>query len=65
MSKLDRTMETEIGKGSIDFASIFKLAKLAGAVQFFVEQENNYVPNPYGSIAQSAAYIKNNLMQIH
>lgn len=62
MSKNNPEMETEIGKGTINFKDIFDHAKLAGAERFFVEQENNYVPDPFGSVAQSADYVKRKLM---
>jgi sugar phosphate isomerase/epimerase len=49
---------TEIGKGSIDFKTIMSKAKLAGLEHFIVEQENFSI-DPYTSIAESAAYVKN------
>lgn len=62
MSKNDPKVETEIGNGCIDFKAIFANASLAGAKRFFIEQENNYVPDPFGSVKQSAAFTRKNLM---
>ena len=62
MDKKDRSLNTEIGNGSIDFKAIFANAKLSGMKRFFVEQENNYVPNPLGAVATDYNYIKNSLI---
>jgi sugar phosphate isomerase/epimerase len=62
MSKNDPKVQTEVGKGSINFQEIFAQAKLAGTKRFFVEHENNYVPDPLRSIVTSAAYVKSSLM---
>lgn len=62
MDKADRTKQTEVGNGSIDFKAIFKFAKLSGMKHFYVEQENNYVPDPVGAVQTSAKYIKANLV---
>ncbi len=62
MDKLKPEWNTEIGNGSIDFKSIFANAKLSGMKYFFVEQENNYIPNPFGSVATSCNYVKKNLV---
>ncbi|HEY1024904.1 MAG TPA: sugar phosphate isomerase/epimerase [Sphingobacteriaceae bacterium] len=58
MSKTNRKENTEVGNGSIDYKSLFAHADKAGLKHYFVEQENNYTPDPYGSIASSAAFIK-------
>ncbi len=62
MDKNNRDLNTEIGSGSIDYKNIF--AKGASEVQYiFVEQENfAQGMDPYKSIAQSAAYVKNTLL---
>ena len=57
MDKTKRELNTEIGKGSIDFKQIFAHAKLAGLDYAFVEQEN-FKMDPYKSIAESAAWMK-------
>lgn len=57
--KTKTDLSTEIGKGSIDFKTILSKAKLAGLEHFIVEQENFTNIDPYTSIAQSAAYVKN------
>ena len=59
MDKTDPKLNTEIGKGSIDFKSIMKYAKLAGIKHFIVEQENYINIDPYISIAESSYYVKN------
>lgn len=63
MDKNDHTKNTEVGAGTIDFVKIFQYHIMAGEQETFMEQEN-YAPgmDPYTSIAQSAAYIKNKLL---
>ena len=58
MNKNDKTQNTEVGNGSLDFKTIFAAAKLAGVKHYIVEQENNYVPDFYGSIAASNKHVK-------
>ena len=63
MDKTTPTLNTEVGSGSIDFVKIFQYYTLAGEEQTFMEQENYAAGmDPYTSIAQSAAYIKNKLL---
>lgn len=62
MDKAKPEWNTEVGKGSIDFKSIFAEAKLSGMKNFFVEHETNYNPDPIGSIKTSCDYIKANLI---
>jgi len=62
MDKAKPEWNTEIGKGSIDFKSIFAQAKQSGMKNFFVEHETNYNPNPIESIKTSCDYIKANLL---
>lgn len=62
MDKLKPEWNTEVGKGSIDFKSIFAQAKRSGMTNFFVEHETNYNPNPIESVKTSCAYIKANLI---
>lgn len=57
--KKQTDLNTEIGKGSINFKRILSHAKLAGLKHFIVEQENFIHIDPYVSIAESAAYCKN------
>lgn len=64
MNKNDRTQNTEVGNGSLDFKSIFANAKLAGVKHYIVEQENNYVPDFYGSIAASNKQVKKLLKKV-
>ena len=59
MDKANRELNTEIGKGSIDFKTILSKAKLAGLKHYIVEQENYINIDPYTSITESAAYVKN------
>jgi len=58
MSKTDKTKNTEVGKGSIDFVKILKMAPKAGAKHFFVEQETGYSPDAVASARLSAQYLK-------
>ncbi|MEZ0129850.1 sugar phosphate isomerase/epimerase family protein [Flavobacterium sp. LBUM151] len=62
MDKLNPALNTEVGSGSIDFKTIFKEAKQAGMQHFFVEQENNYVPNSFESIKTSCDFISKQLL---
>ena len=63
MDKTTPTLNTEVGAGSVDFVKIFQYHTLAGEQQTFMEQENYAAGmDPYTSIAQSAAYIKNKLL---
>ncbi|MFN8251961.1 MAG: sugar phosphate isomerase/epimerase [Ferruginibacter sp.] len=62
MNKDDKTQNTEVGNGSVDFKTIFANAKLAGVKHYMMEQENNYKPDFYGSIKSSCSYIKSNLL---
>lgn len=62
MSKNNPALQTEVGNGRINFKEIFANAKLAGVERFFMEQEDNYVPDTFGSVAKSAAYIRKELM---
>ncbi len=61
MDKAKRELNTEIGKGSIDFKSIFAKAKLGGIKYYIVEQENFSI-DPYVSITESSRYLKNTLL---
>lgn len=62
MDKTNHNLNTEVGKGAIDFKAIFAKAKQSGAKHFFVEHETNYQPNELGSIKTSCAYVKENLL---
>ena len=57
--KTKTDLNTEIGKGSIDFKTIIPKAKAAGVTHFIVEQENFTNIDPYTSIKESADYVKN------
>jgi sugar phosphate isomerase/epimerase len=61
MDKANHELNTEIGSGTIDFKTILAKAKLAGIKHYIVEQENFTNIDPYKSIAQSSAYLKNKL----
>ncbi|WCT10876.1 sugar phosphate isomerase/epimerase family protein [Mucilaginibacter jinjuensis] len=61
MDKGQPELNTEVGKGSIDFKSIFAKAKLAGIKHFIVEQENFKI-DPYASITESSRYLRNVLL---
>jgi sugar phosphate isomerase/epimerase len=61
MDKTNHELNTEIGSGTVDFKTILAKAKLAGIKHYIVEQENFTNIDPYKSIAQSSAYLKNKL----
>jgi sugar phosphate isomerase/epimerase len=63
MDKKDRTLNTEIGNGSIDFKPIIASEKLAGIKHYYLEQENNYVPDRTTSIQNSFSFIRKNLLK--
>lgn len=63
MDKADRTKNTEVGNGTVDFKTIFASAKLAGVKHYIVEQENNYVPDIFTSIKTSCSYTKASLFK--
>jgi sugar phosphate isomerase/epimerase len=58
MDKTNKGLNTEIGKGSIDYVKILSKAKQGGVKHFIVEQENYINIDPYVSITESAKYIK-------
>ena len=62
MDKFNQALNTEIGSGSINFKSIFKVVKLSGMKHFFVEQENNYSPNIFDSIKTSYNFVSKDLI---
>lgn len=62
MDKSKREWNAEIGKGSIDFKTIFAEAKTSGMEHFFVEQETNYLPNPIESVKISCDYVSKHLL---
>ncbi|MCC9165512.1 sugar phosphate isomerase/epimerase family protein [Pontibacter harenae] len=61
MDKAARTLNTEVGSGTIDYKPIFEQADVSGVKRIFVEQEN-FAMDPYESISQSSSYVKNNLL---
>lgn len=63
MDKADKTKNTEVGKGLVDFKTIFANAKLSGVKHYLVEQENNYMPDIFTSIKTSCTYTKNKLLK--
>ena len=62
MDKANPALNTEIGSGSIDFKPFFTAAKQSGMIHFFVEQENNYIPNSFDSIKTSYDFIAKKLI---
>ena len=62
MDKQNNKINTEVGKGKIDFKSIFAHAKKAGIKHYIVEQEN-FAIDPYVSISESCQYLKNVLLK--
>jgi sugar phosphate isomerase/epimerase len=61
MDKADNKLNTEVGSGSIDFAALYKNAKLAGLKHSIMEQEN-FSKDPFVSIKQSYDHIKAELI---
>ncbi|MBS1531585.1 MAG: sugar phosphate isomerase/epimerase [Bacteroidetes bacterium] len=59
--KKNPDINTEIGKGSIDFKAIVPIARAAGVKHFIMEQENFTNIDPYVSITESCTYMKNTL----
>ncbi|MBF4506015.1 sugar phosphate isomerase/epimerase [Flavobacterium sp. JLP] len=62
MDKINPSLNTEVGSGSIDFKTIFKEAQLSGMKHFFVEQENNFAVNSFASIKASSDFISKELL---
>lgn len=62
MDKNNPELNAEIGSGSIDFKPFFAAAKESGMIHFFVEQENNYVPNSFESIKTSCDFISKKII---
>lgn len=61
MDKAKAELNTEIGAGSIDYRKIMTYASTAGLKHAIMEQEN-FAMDAYQSIAQSAAYMRKNLL---
>ena len=59
MDKANHNLNTEVGKGAIDFKTILGNAKMAGLQHFIVEQENYRNIDPFVSIKESCDYCKN------
>ncbi|WDF54019.1 sugar phosphate isomerase/epimerase family protein [Mucilaginibacter sp. KACC 22063] len=57
MDKQNHDLNTEVGKGTIDFKSIFKHTQKAGVRHYIVEQENFKI-DPFVSITQSSKYLR-------
>lgn len=58
MDKTNKDLNTEIGKGAIDFKTILAYAAKTGAKHYFVEQETNYKPNELDSVKTSFDYLQ-------
>lgn len=56
--KANKELNTEVGKGLIDYKAIFAVAQKAGIKHFIVEQENFTNIDPYVSIGESYSYVK-------
>lgn len=57
MDRQKPNLNTEVGKGSIDFKKIFAAAKESGVKHVLVEQENFSI-DPFESIRESCEYIR-------
>lgn len=62
IDKTNKSVNTEVGQGAVDFKSIFTGAKTAGVKHYFVEHEFNYKPDELGSIKTSFDYVNNELL---
>ncbi len=62
MDKITRDY-TELGNGSIDYVKILPDPIESGLEFYYLEQGGNYAHSPMQSIADSAAYFKQNLQQ--
>ena len=62
MHKVSRDY-TELGNGTIDFTRIWPDASLAGLKHYFVEQGGNFTHDPFRSVADSAAYVRDVLLR--
>jgi sugar phosphate isomerase/epimerase len=63
MDNTEKKSFTEVGNGTIDFASIFKAHKESGMQHFFVEQDQ-CPGSPFISIEKSIGFIKGNLIKL-
>ena len=61
MDKVDNTINTEVGNGTIDFKEIHKHAAKAGLKHLIVEQEN-FAIDPFDSIKKSFDYVNRELV---
>ena len=61
MDKVDNTINTEVGNGTIDFKEIHKHAAKAGLKHLIVEQEN-FAIDPFESIKKSFDYVNRELV---
>jgi sugar phosphate isomerase/epimerase len=57
MDKVDRNINSDLGKGSIDYIALFKLAKRAGLKYPFIEQEN-FTGDYYDSLKVDYDFVK-------
>lgn len=62
MHKVSRDY-TELGNGSIDYATILPHAARSGMEYYFIEQGGNFAQNSIQSIVDSASFFKKNLEQ--
>jgi len=61
MNRANRSKNTEVGTGSIEYKSIFAKAEKAGLKHFYVEQEN-FDKDAFVSISESYRYIHSELL---
>ena len=54
----DKRVMTEVGRGVIDWAAIFKEQQQAGLNYFFVEQDSNWAKSSVDSLIESMDYLK-------
>lgn len=49
---------TEVGYGNLSWDPIIKTAEKIGVKHYIVEQDNDFTPNPFGSLKMSADFLK-------
>ncbi|MGM0934878.1 MAG: sugar phosphate isomerase/epimerase family protein [Bacteroidota bacterium] len=62
MMKIDESLNTEIGAGSIDYKEIMAYTQTSGLEHLIIEQEN-FEMDPFKSLSKSYTYIQNNLLK--
>ncbi|MBC7920594.1 MAG: sugar phosphate isomerase/epimerase [Ferruginibacter sp.] len=59
MAKNNQDLNTELGKGKVDFKTLFQNSQQAGLKYAFLEHEDNYSPSLYEALKYDYTYLKN------